>query len=109
MPHPPTTTTAGNEPRSVLIHITSRLGARIKIFCYPVCTIFRLKRLAALCADTTPERVVLKRPGMRPFKDTLTLEYYEIGDGTRLEMEVDTTDEIIGGNRRRTGAREDGE
>ena len=35
---------------------------------------------------------MLKRQGQRPLKDGLTLEDYEIGDGSSLDLEADTGD-----------------
>ena len=36
--------------------------------------------------------MMLKRQGERPFRDSLTLEDYEVRDGTCLDLEVDTGD-----------------
>ena len=39
-----------------------------------------------------PEAMVLKKQGERPLKDVLTLEDYEIHDGSSLDLEVNTCD-----------------
>ena len=36
--------------------------------------------------------MMLKRQGERPFKDFLTLDDYEIGNGSSLDLEIDTCD-----------------
>lgn len=35
---------------------------------------------------------MLKRQGERPFEDSLTLEDYEISNGSSLDLEIDTCD-----------------
>ena len=48
-------------------------------------------RLAKLI-NAEPHEILLKRQGMRPFKDMLTLADYEISNGVQLDLEVDTGD-----------------
>ena len=72
--------------------VNNRLGARYSIMCSPSDSIGDFKKIVAVYSGTKPERILLKRQGMRPFKDNLTLEDYEIGDGSSMNLELDTTD-----------------
>ncbi|KAL8712959.1 MAG: hypothetical protein Q9220_002817 [cf. Caloplaca sp. 1 TL-2023] len=74
------------------VFVTDRLGRRAEIRCSSWVTIGQFKRIAGLKMGIKPEEILLKRQGMRPFKDALTLRDYEISDGSSLDLEVDTTD-----------------
>lgn len=76
----------------IRIFINNRLGNRREILCSPSATIGAFKGVAAKQLGTRPEAILLKRQGERPFKDSLTLEDYEIGDGSSLDFEIDTGD-----------------
>ena len=74
----------------IVIHLNNRLGGRTAIQCSPRDTIHTLISLASLKLGTRPEAILLKRQGQRALKDRLTLEDYEIGNGSSLDLEVDT-------------------
>ena len=76
----------------ILVHLNNRLGRRTAIQCSPQDTVKTLKLLASLQLGTRPEAIMLKRQGQRALKDGLTLEDYEIGNGSSLDLEVDTED-----------------
>lgn len=76
----------------VRVFINNRLGARTEILCSPSDTIGVFKRVAAVFLGTRPEAMMLKRQGERPFKDFLTLDDYGIGNGSSLDLEIDTCD-----------------
>ena len=70
--------------------VNDRLGRRYEIRCLRSDSIKELKEQVARRSGTPAERILLKRQGMRAFKNELTLEEYEIGDGAALDLEVDT-------------------
>lgn len=50
-------------------------------------------RVAAVYLGMRPKAIMLlKRQGERPFEDSLTLEDYEISNGSSLDLEIDTCD-----------------
>lgn len=77
---------------SVLVHINNRLGGKTTVWCLATASIKEVKALAALQLGTGPEAMLLKRQGQWPFKDSLTLQDYEIGDNSSIDLEFDTTD-----------------
>ncbi|KAI4192910.1 MAG: hypothetical protein LQ346_004090 [Caloplaca aetnensis] len=83
-----------NPATTALVHIfvNNRLGTRLEITCSASDSFGDVKKLVAFQSGIKAEAILLKRQGMRPFKDALTLEDYEIGNGSSLDMEVDTTD-----------------
>ena len=76
----------------IVVHLNNRLGRGTAIPCSPQDTIHKLKLLASLKLGTRPETMMLKRQGQRALKDGLTLEDYEVGNGSSLDLEVDTED-----------------
>ena len=78
--------------RLIRVLINNRLGSRETIFCSSSDTIYDFKKLAAMKIGTKPEPIMLKRQGQRPLKNNLTLEDYEIGNGSWLDLELDTAD-----------------
>lgn len=56
------------------------------LICRPSDTIGDLKKLAAAQLGTRPEKLVIKRQQYTILKDHITLEDYEIGDGSGLEL-----------------------
>ena len=76
----------------IRVFINNRLGTRTEIPCSPSDTIGALKKVAAAYLGTKPEAMTLKRQSERPLKDFLTLEDYEIHDGSSLDLEVDSGD-----------------
>ena len=76
----------------IIVHINNRLGGSTAIQCFPQDTIRTLKIIASLRLGIRPDAMMLKRQGQRALKDGLTLEDYEIGDGSSVDLEVDTED-----------------
>lgn len=62
-----------------------RLGKKIKVKCLPEDTVGDFKKLVSLQIGTAADKIVLKK-GYRMFKDHITLDDYEIHDGTNLEL-----------------------
>lgn len=75
-----------------LIHVSvnNRLEIKYEILCSTADSIGDSKKLVAVYSGTKPAAIMLKRQGQRPFKDSTTLGDYEIGDGSSLDLEVDT-------------------
>ena len=67
------------------IAVNDRIGKRIKVKCFPTDTIFILKQLVAAHIGTRPEKLVFQKSNI-PYKDKITLEDYEISDGSELEL-----------------------
>ena len=76
----------------MVVHLNNRLGRRITIQCIPKDTIKTLKILASWQSGIRPEAMMLKRQGQRALRDELTLEDYEIGNGSSVDLEIDTED-----------------
>lgn len=74
----------------IRVLLTNRLGIRQEILCSACGTIGQLKILVAVQLGLRPETILLKRQGQRPLKDFLTLQEYEIGSGSSLDLEMDT-------------------
>lgn len=74
------------------VFINNRLGTENEVPCSPSDTIGAFKKVAAEHLGTRPEAMILKRQGERPLKDFLTLEDYEIRNGSSLDLEIDTGD-----------------
>lgn len=90
-----TSTSSSRATTSVVlmrVFINNRLGTRTEIPCSSSDTVGDFKRIAAVYLGTRHQAMILKRQGERPFKDSLTLEDYEVHDGTSLDLEVDTCD-----------------
>lgn len=73
--------------------LNNRLGGRKEIMCSQSDTICHFKKIAAVYLGMKPEAIMLSRQGQRALKDSLTLEDYEIGNGSSLDLEVDTRDQ----------------
>jgi len=67
------------------VHCNDRLGKKIKVKCNPDDTIGELKMLIAAQIGSRPEKIRLQR-WYSVFKDHITLQDYEIGDGSNLEL-----------------------
>lgn len=76
----------------IIVHVNDRLGTKAAIPCLPSDTIRQFKIIVAAKIGREPHEILLKRQGMRPFKDMLTLADYEISNGVQLDLEVDTGD-----------------
>lgn len=77
-------------PELIKIFVNNRLGSKHEIPCSSTDTIADLKKLVAFQIGSKPEAILLKRQGEKPLRDTLTLEDYEMGNGSSLDLEVDT-------------------
>ncbi|GMF60183.1 unnamed protein product [[Candida] boidinii] len=62
-----------------------RLGKKIKVKCLPSDTIEDFKKVLSLQIGTDYTKLVLKK-GYMIYKNHITLEDYEIHDGTNLEL-----------------------
>ena len=67
------------------IVVNDRIGKRIKVKCFPTDTILILKKLVAAHIGTRPEKLVFQKANIA-YKDKITLEDYEISDGSELEL-----------------------
>ena len=76
----------------ITVRVKNRLGLTTDIRARPNQNIGDLKRVVSQRLGTRPEDILLKRQGLRPFRDRLTLEDYEIGNGSCVDLEVDTGD-----------------
>ena len=72
------------------VFVNNRLGSKAEILCSPSDTVGDFKKLAALKLGTGAEAIRLKRQGQRALRDAITLEDYEIGNGSSLDYEIDT-------------------
>lgn len=81
----------GGGEAAIKVFINNRLGSRAAIICSPSDTIGDFKKLAELQLGTRAEAIRLKRQGHRALRDAMTLEDYEIGNGSSLDYEIDTT------------------
>lgn len=86
-----TTATAGTKDLIQVI-VKNRLGTRFTIVCDPSDTIRDFKKLVAAHTGIKADTILLKRQGVRAFRGDLTLEDYEIKNGSCLDLEIDTTD-----------------
>ena len=73
------------------VTVNNPLGTKHEIVCVPSDTIADFKKLVAHKTGMHHEAISLKRQGQRPLKSFLTLEDCEIGDGSSLDLDVDTT------------------
>ena len=91
-PEPATSRRSLTPATQTLIHVlvTNRLGTKFNVPCSPSDSIGDFKKLVAFYSGTKSDAILLKRQGMRPFRNSLTLEDYEIGDGSSVDMEADT-------------------
>lgn len=67
------------------ITVNDRLGKKVKLICNEDDTIGDLKKVIAYKTGTKADRIILKK-WYTIFKDHITLEDYEIGDGSNLEL-----------------------
>lgn len=74
----------------IRVFVNNRLGTRISIRCSPFDTVSEFKKLVAFQVGSRPDTIMLKRQGQRALRDKLTLADYEIGNGSSLDLEVDT-------------------
>jgi len=69
----------------IAITVNDRLGKKVRVLCNEDDTIGDIKKVIAIKTGTKAERIILKK-WYTIFKDHITLEDYEIGDGTNLEL-----------------------
>ena len=62
-----------------------RIGKKVRVKCFPSDTIYNLKQLIAAHIGTKPEKIRLQT-AYTVFKDKITLEDYEIKDGSSIEL-----------------------
>ncbi|MCJ1364955.1 putative actin patch assembly and actin polymerization protein [Acarospora aff. strigata] len=74
----------------IRVFVNNRLGTRVSIPCSPSDTVSDFKKLVAFQVGTRPDAIMLKRQGQRALRGELTLADYEIGNGTSLDLGVDT-------------------
>ena len=79
-------------PDLIVVRVNNRLGKKAEIPCFPTDTIGDFKKIASHMLGLKAENILLKRQGMRPFKNNLTSEDYEIGNGSSLDLEIDIGD-----------------
>lgn len=65
--------------------LNDRLGKKVRVKCNEDDTIGDLKKLAAAQLGTRPEKLKIQKY-YTIYKDAITLEDYEIHDGTGLEL-----------------------
>ena len=75
----------GNESKMIEVVLDDRLGKKVRVKCNEDDTIGDLKKLAAAQLGTKPEKLKIQRY-YTVYKDHITLEDYEIKDGTGLDL-----------------------
>ena len=83
---------AASSPKIMHVFVTNRLGSRFDIPYCPSDSIGDFKALVAVYSGTSAEMILLRRQGMRPFLNKLTLGDYEIRNRASLDVEIDTMD-----------------
>lgn len=69
----------------IAVTVNDRLGKKVRILCNEDDTIGDIKKVIAIKTGTKADRIILKK-WYTTFKDHITLEDYEIGDGSNLEL-----------------------
>jgi len=69
----------------IAITVNDRLGKKVKILCNEDDTIGDIKKVIGVKTGTIAERIILKK-WYTILKDHITLEDYEVGDGSNLEL-----------------------
>lgn len=70
---------------SMEVSCNDRIGRKVKVKCLPEDTIGDFKKVLGVQIGTLPEKIILKK-GYITFKDHITLDDYEIHDGSNLEL-----------------------
>lgn len=65
--------------------VNDRIGKKLRIKCSPQDTIFNLKQLISGHTGTKPEKLKIQK-GYSVLKDPITLDDYEIKNGSGLEL-----------------------
>ena len=76
---------SGKPLEMIEIIANDRVGKKVRVKCFPNDTIFNLKQLIAAHVGTKPEKIRLQK-SYNIFKDHITIEDYEIKDGSSLEL-----------------------
>lgn len=74
-----------NQTQMFEIIVNDRIGKKVRIKCFPTDTIFDFKQLIAAHIGTKPEKIRLQK-AYTVLKDKITLEDYEIKDGSSLDL-----------------------
>lgn len=74
-----------NQTQMFEIIVNDRIGKKVRIKCFPTDTIFNFKQLIAAHIGTKPEKIRLQK-AYTVLKDKITLEDYEIKDGSSLDL-----------------------
>ena len=74
-----------NQPEMIEIIANDRVGKKVRIKCFASDTLYNLKQLIAAHIGTKPEKIRLQK-SYTILKDHITLEDYEIKDGSSLEL-----------------------
>ena len=76
----------------MIVHVNDRLGTKAAIPCLGSDPVKAFEAMVAARIGRRPHDILLKRQGERAFKDHLTLEDYGVGNGSQLDLELDTGD-----------------
>lgn len=80
------------QDRTTRVFVNNRLGTKAEIICSSSDTVGDFKKLVAMKLGLKVEAIMLMRQGQRPLKDDISLMDYEIGSGSSLDLEMDTSD-----------------
>lgn len=69
----------------IAITCNDRLGKKVRLLCNEDDKIGDIKKVIAIKTGTKADRIILKK-WYSVLKDHITLEDYEIGDGSNLEL-----------------------
>lgn len=67
------------------VSVNDRLGKNVKVKCLPSDTVGDFKKILSLQIGTDWEKIVLKK-GNQTYKNHITLDDYEIGNGFNFEL-----------------------
>jgi ubiquitin-like protein 5 len=76
---------SGKQLEMIEIIANDRVGKKVRVKCFASDTVLNLKQLIAAHIGTKPEKIRLQK-AYTIFKDHITLEDYEIKDGSSLEL-----------------------
>lgn len=65
--------------------VNDRIGKKVRVKCFPTDTVGDLKKLISAHIGTRPEKIKLQK-SYTVFKDHITLQDYEILDGSSIEL-----------------------
>lgn len=69
----------------IAITVNDRLGKKVRILCNEDDTIGDIKKVIGVKIGTNADRIILKK-WYQILQDNVTLETYEVGDGSNLEL-----------------------